>query len=86
MKRSSGFLFYKHRPMWAGYFLYAFHKYSNRLLYSCAGGEINRHVLRYSYMLRGQLRPNANPNDERNRNDKNPLSDNHATPNKRPLK
>ena len=34
----------------------------------------------------GQLRPNANPNDERNRNNKSPLSDNHTTPNKRPLK
>ena len=34
----------------------------------------------------GQLRPNANPNDERNRNNKSPLSDKHTTPNKRPLK
>ena len=33
----------------------------------------------------GQLRPNANPNDERNSNNKSPLSDNHTTPNKRPL-
>ncbi len=33
----------------------------------------------------GQLRPNANPNDERNRSNKSPLSDNHTTPNKRPL-
>ena len=34
----------------------------------------------------GQLRANANPNDERNSNNKSPLSDNHTTPNKRPLK
>ena len=34
----------------------------------------------------GQLRPNANPNDERNSNNKSPLSDKHTTPNKRPLK
>ncbi len=33
----------------------------------------------------GQLRPNANPNDERNSNNKSPLSDKHTTPNKRPL-
>ena len=30
--------------------------------------------------------PNADPNDERNRNNKSPLSDKHTTPNKRPLK
>ena len=36
--------------------------------------------------LRGQLHPNANPNDERNSNNKSPLSDKHTTPNKRPLK
>ena len=34
----------------------------------------------------GQLRPNANPNGKRNRNNKSPLSDKHTTPNKRPLK
>ena len=34
----------------------------------------------------GQLHPTANPNDERNRNNKSPLSDKHTTPNKRPLK
>ena len=34
----------------------------------------------------GQLHPNANPNDERNSNNKSPLSDKHTTPNKRPLK
>ena len=34
----------------------------------------------------GQLRPNANPNGERNCNNKSPLSDKHTTPNKRPLK
>ena len=44
----------------------------------CAGGRGDRPC--------GQLRPNANPNDERNRNNKSPLSDNHTTPNKRPLK
>ena len=44
----------------------------------CAGGRCDRPC--------GQLRPNANPNDERNRNNKSPLSDNHTTPNKRPLK
>ena len=33
----------------------------------------------------GQLHPTANPNDERNRNNKSPLSDKHTTPNKRPL-
>ena len=33
----------------------------------------------------GQLRPNANPNGKRNRNNKSPLSDKHTTPNKRPL-
>ncbi len=33
----------------------------------------------------GQLHPNANPNDERNPNNKSPLSDKHTTPNKRPL-
>lgn len=36
--------------------------------------------------LRGQLHPNANPNGKRNPNNKSPLSDNHTTPNKRPLK
>ena len=34
----------------------------------------------------GQLRPNANPNGKRNPNNKSPLSDNHTTSNKRPLK
>ena len=47
-------------------------------VYRCAGGRGDRPC--------GQLRPNANPNGERNRNNKSPLSDNHTTPNKRPLK
>lgn len=46
--------------------------------YGCAGWRGDR--------LCGQLRPNANPNDERNSNNKSPLSDKHTTPNKRPLK
>ena len=44
----------------------------------CAGGRGDRPC--------GQLHPNANPNGKRNRNNKSPLSDNHTTPNKRPLK
>ena len=51
-----------------------------------AGGEIDRHICRCHRIACGQLRPNANPNDERNSNNKSPLSDNHTTPNKRPLK
>ena len=47
-------------------------------VYGCAGGWGDRPC--------GQLRPDTNPNDERNRNNKSPLSDNHTTPNKRPLK
>ena len=53
-----------------------------------AGGEICFYV--YGCAGRcdrpcGQLRPNANPNGKRNRNNKSPLSDKHTTPNKRPL-
>ena len=46
-------------------------------VYGCAGGWGDRPC--------GQLRPNANPNGKRNRNNKSPLSDKHTTPNKRPL-
>ena len=54
-----------------------------------AGGEICFYVCGCAGRcdrLCGQLRTNANPNDERNRNNKSPLSDKHTTPNKRPLK
>ena len=54
-----------------------------------AGGEICFYMCGCAgrcSRLSGQLRPNANPNDERNSNNKSPLSDKHTTPNKRPLK
>ena len=51
-----------------------------------AGGKIDRHICRRCRMAWWQLRPNANPNGKRNSNNKSPLSDNHTTPNKRPLK
>lgn len=67
-------------PQFCNYAVFAFGAGGEICFYvcGCAGWRGDRPC--------GQLHPSANPNDERNPNNKSPLSDKHTTPNKRPLK